>query len=245
MLNLQSLDDSPYWIHSPNDIRHILKALFKKREPIFLKINEHDSFLSIILQITDHEIIVDASQNVQTNHHIQEYTIQAHGLLDKISIDFYLENGKEILFDGNTAFSFPIPQKIHELQRRKFYRLHTPIINPLLCSITFQKNQQQPKIYQSTIFDISLLGICIEKINSLAMQEKEIYENCFIIFPNKKIARFSISVKRIFSVEIKSGIVSHRIGCAFEKITPADEQIIQSYMIQAEREKIFALKHLA
>ena len=246
MLNLESLTNSPYWITSPHDVHHVLKALWKKKEPIFIKLNENFSFLSLILSVNDNEIILDATQKESINHQasLLSSQIQAHGLLEKISIDFFLEQGKEIIFENNTAFSFPIPKKIHELQRRKFYRLPTPIVNPLVCSLTIQKTQQSSKIYESTVFDISLLGLCIEKIAGLNTQEGESYENCFIVFPNKKIIRFGLTVKRIFSLEIKKDILSERLGCSFNNLKPQDEQTIQSYMIQLEREKIFALRHL-
>lgn len=233
-------DLSPYWLESTFEIRQVLKNFAKRSEKVSVVISDAYSFLTVILDVTDRgELILDASGDARINQKaVGENGVKVHGVLDRVDIDFSLAKGRAIEYDGAPALQFMAPAKLHKLQRREFFRLPTPMVKPLLCSLFIaEEGEPKPREHQAQVLDISVGGICVQLPPKWAMLAGEVYKDCAMAIPEQGVIRFDLAVRHAFEVENRLGKKSRRAGCEFLNMPSSGQQAVQKFMTKLERDR--------
>lgn len=230
-----------YVIHSRIEIVFILRAIMQKNTLVTLCFDQGDGFvLTSILGI-------DAEQgkmfvNYGANEEINQQALRAAQLNfitshDQVRVQFVCHGIGKTQFEGRNAFSVGIPESLLRLQRRKDYRLTTPAVNPLKCTIPLPAGHT-PDTAEVIVQDISCGGVAIIDHHSrVNFEPGTTYENRRIVLPGISTLNVSIQVKFAFEVTLKNGLAGKRSGCEFVAMQEKMLAMIQRYIMKLQRER--------
>ena len=122
------------------------------------------------------------------------------------------------------------------MQRREYYRLTTPIINPLKCQVPVGDGRS----VEVPLSDIGAggIGLIIGNPPGVTLQGGEVFPGCRINLPGVGVLEATLRVQTTFEVTLKNGSKILRSGCQFVDLRPAMQSLIQRYIIKLERERI-------
>jgi c-di-GMP-binding flagellar brake protein YcgR len=231
-------DISNYMIHSRMEIVYILRAIQHKNELVTAYFNQGQDFLltSIVDVDPDHgTVIFDYGANELLNKRILESDkIILVTTQDKVKVQFVTGHMQEIEYLGRPAFRAHLPDELLKLQRREYYRLATPVINPIKCSITRPGNDK----IEVPIADISLGGIAITHYQGkLQFELGDCFKACRIVLPDIGTVTTDIEIRNEQEITMKNGAKNHRAGCMFINLHSSQQAMIQRYIIKLDRER--------
>lgn len=238
-LKTESVPDiNNYMVHSRMEIIYILRAIQHKNELITAYFNQGKDFIltSIIDVDADNGTVVfDYGANEQLNQRLMESDkVILVTTQDKVKIQFVTGRMREIMHLGRPAFSAHLPAELLKLQRREYYRLATPLVSPIKCSITKPEGGK----FEATIVDISLGGIAITHYQGkLKFEVGDRFSACRIVLPEIGTVTTDIEIRNEQEVTLKNGAKSHRAGCMFINLHQSQQVMIQRYIIKLDRER--------
>jgi c-di-GMP-binding flagellar brake protein YcgR len=88
--------------------------------------------------------------------------LAAHKLLfcaspNGVKVEFTTGMPREISYDGNAAFEVELPQVLFRMQRREYFRVETPMLDPYFCSGALPEGQP----FRLEMHDLSLGGVAL------------------------------------------------------------------------------------
>ena len=145
------------------------------------------------------------------------------------------------LKDGQ-ALRIAFPQSLVRLQRREFFRLKTPIVNPVICKIPIVNPEfpDEEKTLELTLVDVSLGGVGTIAPDPLPshVTEGAMFESCKIGFPDIGETHLTLCVRNIKQMNMHDRSVKHRIGFEFMQPSRGNQSLIQRYVTKLERDAI-------
>lgn len=234
---------SEYLVKNPKKILRHLKSLMTNKRIIFATFGDGQSFLTAILSFDEKEktLTIDCGPKEYLNKQ----------LLNSGIVDFKAETqgisafftGREIkkIKDGEEHFSLSmkIPEAIYWVQRRKSYRVRSPLSKDSYCSITLHnKENKTEEVHDFTLYDISVTGFAIfcesQDIAELISVSTE-YSHCNFVLEGH-CYQVSFSIQSITPFNITKLKKNQRIGCEFINMTLPLESAFLRYMQKVERE---------
>lgn len=229
-----------YEIESRKEIVSLLRGIGGKNQLIRMLIQgESDVCVTSILDVDDQldTVVLDSSIDKEQNTRI----LASQGLsfettLDKVRILFAAEKVEATVFEGNPAFKIAVPPTLIRLQRREYYRIATPVTNPVRVVIALPD-----ELGGSTTFplaDISCGGIAILD-NKMILGDaigKE-YPNCRIDLPEIGQVTTALQVRNSLDLTLLNNKTNRRLGCEFVNIQRSTLAYVQRYITKLERER--------
>jgi c-di-GMP-binding flagellar brake protein YcgR len=226
-------------ISSRKEIVALLRGIGEKNQLIRMLIQgESDVCVTAILDVDDQldTVILDSSIDTEQNQRIlAAQRLSFETTLDKVRILFAAERIEATVFEGNPAFKMIVPPTLIRLQRREYYRIATPVTNPVRVVI------ELPDELGSTTFplaDISCGGIAILD-NKMLLGDaigKE-YVNCRIDLPEIGQVTTSLQVRNSLDLTLLNNKTNRRLGCEFVNIQRSVLAYVQRYITKLERER--------
>jgi c-di-GMP-binding flagellar brake protein YcgR len=237
-----------YEVESSREIVALLRQIAEKNQLIRMLIKgEADVCVTSLLQVDPDAgtVIVDRSVDAEQNTRIAAAgTVRCDTSLDKIRIVFGLDNLREVQFEGGAAFSAAIPASLIRLQRREFYRMPTPVTNPVRATIPLPAEMGGDVVFP--LADISCGGIAIyDNKMQLGTTIGETYANCRIDLPEIGPVTCSLQVRNSMDMTLLNNKTSRRLGCQFVDISRGNLAAVQRYITKLERERNARLAGLA
>lgn len=236
--NLSKEQDEKLRISSPDEIKFVMHYIAEKGNRVALYCgNESDFILTTLLAIDKGGLWLEQSPNDSDNKLIarsDKLTFVSSHLQVKIQFDSQRASTK--MYQGNQAFYLPLPTSLYRLQRREYYRLAIPVINPLRCIVAQESPHNNTREF--IIMDVSCGGVglvCIESDTDLVVGGT--YPNCQIELPNMGIIKGAIEVKNIVLLPSKYGIAQRRAGCEFKNLDTPSVALLQRYITGMQRVK--------
>ena len=156
---------------------------------------------------------------------------------DQVKVQCVSHGIEKIRFEGRDAFSVGIPASLLRMQRRDYYRITTPAVNPLKCTIPMPAGHH-PATIEVVLLDISCGGISvIDHPHKIDFTPGTTYRNCRIDLPGIGTVNATVKVKSTFEVTLKNGVPCKRCGCEFVAMPENMLAMIQRYIMKLEREK--------
>lgn len=231
-------DDSKYLIRSRTEIAQILHAIMQKNELVTAYFNQgHDFILTSIVGVDPGlgAVILDCGANAALNEKILDsekvifVTTQ-----DRVRVQFVADRIDSVQYSNRRAFKVKFPATLLKLQKREFYRLTTPVINPIKCIIPTAEHGRM----ESNIADISIGGIGITGYRpENELETGKHYDGCRIDLPDIGTVIVSLEIRNTFEVILKNGAKTRHSGCAFINIPGSMQAMIQRYIIKLDRER--------
>ncbi len=228
-------------IESSREILALLRAIGKSKQLIRMLIKgEADVCVTSILDVDVERnlLILDASVDKAQNARALKATRLAfETTLDKIRILFSAESLSETTFEGMPALAIDIPDTMIRLQRREFYRMPTPLGNPVRVSIPLPL-ELKGGISNFPLADISCGGIAIfdhklELGNTIGND----YPNCRLELPDAGPVVVTLQIRNSLDMTLLNNKLNRRLGCAFVDLSRGGLAQVQRYITKLERER--------
>lgn len=235
---LSGKEESDYLISNPREIVSILQTIAQRKSRIALYYNEGSSMvLTMVLAADNDGVWVDASADPIDNRHIERSQrivfVSTH---NQAKVQFVAGDAVLGEYDGSPAFSLSLPRKLLRLQRRDYYRLVTPVTNPLKCIIRPVPDQLHSE-HEITVMDISIGGVALVcEASGVELQPGMIYDHCRIELPEVGTIETSIEVKNNFEITARNGKVMRRAGCTFLKPDSVTTMLLQRYVARMQQQ---------
>lgn len=135
-------------LHSKAMITNNLSMLVKHKCMISAGLGGKDTLLTAIIAINykDGTLILDygasdyLNKKLVSTPHVK-FTTGFNG----IQVAFTGDKITKVKYQGDDAFLMPIPSSLFWYNRREYYRVNTPIMNPSLCEIRLKTPQENSK----------------------------------------------------------------------------------------------------
>ncbi len=227
-----------YKITHSAEVERLLRNLIDKKALVTAYSDNNRDFLVTTLVDLD----VDAramylgggSERATDDALIASKTVTYNTAHEQIRILFSTPGMKRIVRDGQSLLMAPIPSEVLRFQRREYFRLPTPMLNPARCTIPLEGGGTMT----TTVIDISVGGVGVIAFEGEGdIRSGAVYSGCRLSLPNSGTYTVGLSVRGVYDHVLRSGSVSHRAGCQFINLMPGVETDIQRYIIRVERER--------
>lgn len=236
---LSSGKDDQYRITSPREIEFVLQSIVKSGSRIALYYSDSNDFiLTRMLAVSSAGLWLEKRPTADENAPVLESEklifVSSHA---QVKVQFTSDHVTATSFEGEPALFIELPESIYRLQRREYFRLITPVTNPLLCVIPVEQAAKHQR-HEVTIMDISGGGVgltCAEE--NIELIPGKTYEHCKIKL--HEIGEFvgTIEVKNLAVLSTPSGQTVRRAGCEFKNLDGTSTILLQRYVTAMQRAK--------
>src|SRR6185437_8553474 len=147
----------------------------------------------------------------------QSDSLSFETMLEHIRILFFTTEIEACDYENLPAFQFTIPTTMVRLQRREFYRVLTPVTNPVRCTITIPHEVEETSTtIVVALQNVSGGGIAIlDEKKLLDPTIGRIYKDCRIDLPGGSLVVTTLQVRNSQEITLPNGKAIRRIGCLF------------------------------
>jgi c-di-GMP-binding flagellar brake protein YcgR len=240
-------EDSQFRVRSKREIQSILNGLAQDNLRAALYYDEgNDYILTTVLKVNEQGMWLDVGSVVVSNQRIlRSNKIIFISSRNQVKIQFVSIRIENALFENHAAFYVPLPDSLLRIQRREYFRLTTPVSNPLRCIIPVAPpaatNKPDTHILKRevTIMDISGGGVALVcEVHDTELQPGKIYADCRISLPGIGTISVTVKVKNSFEVTLHNGQVCKRAGCEFTQLSGEADTLLQRYVAHLQSESL-------
>ncbi len=228
-------------VSSRREIIALLRSIGEKNQLVRMLIQgEADVCVTSVLDVDPdtNSVILDRSiDNAQNLRILRGQRISFETSLDKIRILFSGEGVTETMFENAPALKLALPLSLIRLQRREFYRMATPVSNPVSAMIQMPDDLGGGTV-GFPLSDISCGGIAILD-NKLVLGDTIgiNYEGCRIDLPEIGAVTTTLQVRNSVDLTLLNNKTNRRLGCHFIDISRGNLAMVQRYITKLERER--------
>lgn len=221
----------------------MLRSIGERNQLVRMLINGGtEAIVTSILKIDESggTVLIDCAPSQLLNQRILESdNISFETVLEHIRILFFVTHVDTCLFENLPAFRIPIPDSLIRLQRREYYRVPTPVSNPLRCTIMIpqENNVGLPDKIVVTLQNVSGGGIAIvDEQKLLDNTIGRVYKDCQIDLPGGALVVATLQIRNSMEITLTNGKTIRRLGCLFINLPKAMLAAVQRYITKLERE---------
>jgi len=232
-----------YLLHSRTEIVFVLRAVQQKASLITVYFNEGRSFLltSLLEVNADRGLLTfDMGSDAEMNQRaLKADRFVFTTSLDKVKVQFSLKQLEQVQYEGRPALRGSIPESVLRLQRREYYRLTTPVANPVRCLLAYTRTSGEPVRLEVPLLDISGggLGLMVKPELREDFRAGTAFRDCRVELPEEGLLVCNLIVRNAFDVTTKSGNQHLRVGCEFDNLPGTRLTMVQRYITRIERER--------
>jgi c-di-GMP-binding flagellar brake protein YcgR len=234
-------DDEQFIVQNQKQIIQILNDLAKHHEMLKVSFNNDTCLTNVIsVDANNHAVYLDIGIDEAFNNRLLVSHHVVFSKDDGIRIKWTSAHVSLATLKDGKAIKIALPQKLMRLQRREFFRLATPIVNPVPCIIPIvdDANPDAEKVLELTLVDVSLGGIGViaaDPLDELIVIGAS-FNQCKINFPEVGETSLTLQVRNITPITMKDGAIKHRIGLQFITPSRGNEGLINRYTYNLERQ---------
>ena len=229
-----------YEIGSRREIVSLLRQIGEKNQLVRMLVQgEQDVCVTSLLDLDPDAgtMIIDCSIDRDQNARIlAKGRIRFETTLDKIRIVFMADNIASAMFDNRPALRCAIPATLIRLQRREYYRMETPVVNPVRVNIpVFQEGSANNEAFNLSDISVGGLALLDNKL-LLANTHGQKLAGCTLVLPDGPVGT-TLVVRNSTELTLLNGKRSRRIGCEFLDLSRGSLASVQRYITKLERER--------
>ncbi|QOY93569.1 flagellar brake protein [Massilia sp. UMI-21] len=238
-----------YEVTSRREIVALLRQIGEKHQLVRMLVKgEADVCVTTVLEVdpdTDTMVLDRSVERMQNERIIESGKVRCETSLDKIRILFGAENLRPTLFEGGAALRADIPPSLIRLQRREYYRMETPVSNPVRAIIPLPlEHGGGTGVFP--LHDISCGGIAIlDNKLQLGTTIGATIPNCRIELPEIGPVTATLEIRNSLDLTLLNNKSNRRIGLQFADMSRGAMAGVQRYITKLERERNARLAGLA
>lgn len=227
-------------VESRREIIALMRGISEKNQLVRMLVRgESDVCVTSILEVDadNNSVILDRAIDAGQNRRIvAAASIAFETSLDKIRILFSSAGARECLHHDRPALKIALPPTLIRLQRREYYRMATPMSNPVRVIIPLPDDLGGDTPFP--LADISCGGIAMLD-NKLMLGDSigKSYPNCRLDLPDVGIVHTSLQVRNAIDMTLLNNKMNRRLGCQFVDISRGTLAQVQRYITKLERER--------
>lgn len=237
-------DVSPYQVHSRREIIGLLRSLQERNQLVSMQADGGaEAVVTSILEVDEEGglVVIDRAPTNSINQRIvASDNVSFETVLDNIRILFFADRVRECLYENLPALYIPIPASLVRLQRREYYRVPTPVANPVRCTIRIPSDDTVAPgtTVVVALKDISGGGIAVvDEKKLLDNTIGRIYKDCRIDLPGGTVVTVDLQVRNSHDLSLSSGKSIRKLGCMFIDMSKPMMSAVQRYITKLERER--------
>lgn len=229
-------DIRPFTLSSPVEIVFQLRGLINRREMLSVYFNHGEEMLLTTLLDVD-PVRGEFSFDIGSNEDVNARLLKSDRAVfvaapDGVKTQFVCGPFRLGQDANGRVIICKLPPDVIKLQRREYYRVETPIANPLLCHV------RQPLNVKLPLHDISLGGMSLMSAKTTPEFERmSLLIDCRVELPSFGALVFDMEVRNLRALINRNGAQFELIGCRFINLNGKAEGLLQRYMNQLERER--------
>ncbi len=249
-MNDQELENwHDYEVTSRREIVALLRRSGEKRQLVRMRVKgDADVCITAVLDVDPdtNSIVLDRSvERLQNERILEAGTVHCETSLDKIRILFSVENLRYTMHQGKDALRADIPSSLIRLQRREYYRMETPLSNPVRAVIPLP-----PALGAGSgmfpLHDISCGGVAIlDNKLQLGAAIGTTIPDCRIELPETGPVIVSLQVRNVLDFTLLNNKTNRRFGMQFVDLSRGGMAGVQRFITKLERERNARLAGLA
>jgi c-di-GMP-binding flagellar brake protein YcgR len=236
--NLQLGDWHEFAVTSRREIQALLRNICTQNSRIFILAGGQPVTWSTAIACDGETLILDRS--LTGEHHeriVNAGVVTFETSLDNIRIVFDCSAVRDVNYQGEAALTLDVPDRVIRLQRREFYRVVTPVVYPVLVSISTLKVEGEPVTL--SLADISCGGICLlDNQLLLGANVGRVFANCRIDLPDFGVITTGLQVRNTATTALLNNRTSSRLGCQFVDISRPHLAMVQRYVTKRECDRV-------
>jgi c-di-GMP-binding flagellar brake protein YcgR len=238
--NYENDDLNLYRVHSRREVIALLRSIGERNQLVRMVINNGvDTIVTSILKIDEanNTVLLDCAPTAVMNQRVLDSEkLSFETVLESIRILFTSPAAQSCMYEDLPAFVIPLPDSVVRLQRREFYRVPTPLTNPVHCTIPVKTEDQIIPIV-TTLHNISGGGLSIvDEKRVIDATFGQVYENCRIDLPGGAVT-VTLQIRNLLEVTLTNGKSINRLGCAFVNPSNGTLGAVQKYITKLERDQ--------
>lgn len=235
-----SIDESveSYTITFRREIIFYLRQLINDGDQVSISFNEgQDTLLTVLLDVDDERglLYFDWGSSDETNRRLLKsernfFVANPQGVRNQ----FMTGAPRETSYENRRAFVVSLPERYVRLQRREFFRLVLPITQRAPCTLPHPEGGQAMVL---EIVDIGIggIGLNIPKLD-FPLQYGQVIEKARIALKGQPPFDLPLEIRHVISITKGTKVLEH-VGCAFVKLSASQENVIQKFMSNIQREE--------
>lgn len=233
----------PYILHNAREICLYLGTLLKQGTLLTAYLDDGEQFfLSTLLTVDEakHLIFLDLPNRPSDLTQAQKARqITLSATVDRVKIQARLGSVEVTTLGERKALAAILPERMLRLQRREFFRVNTPRLQPLRCRFARRHADGQAEAFELPLYDISGGGLCLVGNEGLASQFSlgELFADCRLDIPGESVLSVNLRVREIARLETHNGEHQLRLGCEFVNLPGTRLALIERYITRLERER--------
>ena len=247
----QAGEYSQFLLHSTSEILAVLRSLIQKGAMITVYFDQGRSFLlttMLSLKSDNREFILDLGSNEEMNRRaLLANKLILTTIIDKVKVQFSVKKLAHTQFEGRAAFLGTLPETLLRLQRREYFRLSTPIVNPVKITAVAARPDKSALHVELPLLDVSGggVGLMATLDHAQLFARGTTLTDCKMMLPEEGLLVVTLCVRNLFDVTTRSGAHYVRMGCEFVNLSGARLNMVQRYITRVERERKARLSGLA
>lgn len=228
---VSAADQEQYLVKSRLELVRVLSELTKRPDIITAYFDSGQQYiLTAVLGVIEERnlIVLDYGPDEMLNQRALEFgqlvCVTKH---DRIDTRFTVTNLQRAKYQDRQVLAAPLPETVYRLQRREYFRVHTPVANPLKCKVPVKGGS--PLVLD--VVDISVGGLgLVDYSLELEMEAHEVIKGCTIDLPHFGELRVDLQIRNFSLQPYNNEGQIRRIGCAFFELPTKKHTKIQRYI---------------
>ncbi len=224
-------EDEKYLLRTRTEVVTVLRDLSKKANIITGYFHGGSRYLltSVVDVLPDRDLLViDTGRSEADNRAAVEHgELLCVTKVNHISIKFRIKGLQRAKYQGEHVFATPIPETLFRHQRREFFRVNTPVANPLLCRF------QHPEAgeLELPLSDIGGGGVALYDFDMERHYELfTLLKDCHMELEDIGPLDVDLEIRNCFPQTRADGKQIQHIGCRFVSLNHESEGRVQRYL---------------
>lgn len=195
----------------------------------------------IVTQILDVDsrnarFVFDAGSMVEDNRALPGASqLTFRSLPGGIRAEFMTLNATQIAFDGLPAFEVPFPSLLFYVQRREFFRVQTPVLDPYTANGSYEDGGS----FRLDLQDLSLGGIALKTADARfgSLEAGTVLRAVTLQLGGFGTLRLDLEIVAPRQLTTPKGDQRYVIGCKFIETPGSAERTLQRIVTQLETKR--------
>lgn len=158
-----------------------------------------------------------------------------HASPDGVRVEFITATPRRTEFEGRPAFVANFPDVLFYVQRREYFRVDTPVLDPCICRGTLPDGEP----FAFEVHDLSLSGMGVRTTDERAKQFSEgmQLQDIELDLRSHGKLRVHLALVGLRSINLPDGHQRFHLGLRFESLPGSAENSLQRYITQLEMKR--------